>query len=729
MRSRIQFFTVVLSLSTMLVHSQSGAASENPLFRVWDGNRDGKLTKDELPVSLRESLMQRMDKDGNGVITIDEAQLDLPKPGQGKEVADPEVLLRKWDQDGDGLLKPLETPETFWRYFAKTDVNQDGFLNIREFSCLRITFTHNRLSGVSGASWAMALIDEAGKQQAMDILDRNTDGELQFSEMPMMTRRVQRPWYSVVFPLATYYSLTNNFKNYDRNSSGGLDEKERTPAFWCYFNVLDSNRNSFISGREIDRMLTIEVVEWLEGGKLFSRLDRDDDGVVSATETPEGMRSYVPRIDLDQDGRLTRSEFDDVRAGFNIRGELRKVRGHPYPNMVAPSQRAEVIAALDKNRDGLLAKSEMPPVADLCFYRLDTDDSGMLETNEFTTNLWRTLVWFDSDNSGLLEPEEFERLQALRPPARMYTGHELFEYRDKNKDGRWSMQEGRYIYTTFSELWDSNRNREIDADELHNLWWRFSTNGLSQGVFTFFHPPLKATEERRIMEVYDTDRDGALTKGELPAWMHGIFPIVDKDESGDVALDEFNQRFTGFFRYADVNRDGEVTVEELQQLRRISPKGKSQQGVLLFREMGKRISEGLSPEDFLHGKPDGFDRWDVDGSGDLSYREARYVRGMVNLDGLVIRLGSAYAIDEPSRKWLLDGLDIDRDGALSVNELPPGESWLSEVQRADRNSDLKLDAEERDQIFWQTISRFDSDLDRHLSPHELAVLKMICRRE
>jgi Ca2+-binding EF-hand superfamily protein len=135
---------------------QNGADRE---FRTYDLNRDGFLTKDEIPGALFDELM-RFDTDEDGKISLQEFEQYVaarergeagPRPGEeGASQEEPEqrpVVFRagklpkelppwfkQYDTDGDGQVSLYE-----WRMageplqkFAQMDRNDDGFLTAEE---------------------------------------------------------------------------------------------------------------------------------------------------------------------------------------------------------------------------------------------------------------------------------------------------------------------------------------------------------------------------------------------------------------------------------------------------------------------------------------------------------------------------------------------------------------------------------------------------------------------
>ena len=100
-------------------------------FERFDQNRDGRVTRDELPVA---KAFTRYDRDADGVITYEEYLLaSLPEKLPGVEQID--ATFRSLDRDGDGRLSQQEAGEQKW--FAALDRNGDGVVDPLEVGWLK----------------------------------------------------------------------------------------------------------------------------------------------------------------------------------------------------------------------------------------------------------------------------------------------------------------------------------------------------------------------------------------------------------------------------------------------------------------------------------------------------------------------------------------------------------------------------------------------------------------
>jgi Ca2+-binding EF-hand superfamily protein len=124
------------------------------VFSVWDTNRDGQLTPDEIPDA---AIFGKVDANKDGKITRDEvatflnvkpdpkppAKAGEPKPAEKKSEAAPQLeprtlkerlddFFRRFDADKDGKVQKKELPGASDEQWERYDRTQDGALNRRE---------------------------------------------------------------------------------------------------------------------------------------------------------------------------------------------------------------------------------------------------------------------------------------------------------------------------------------------------------------------------------------------------------------------------------------------------------------------------------------------------------------------------------------------------------------------------------------------------------------------
>jgi Ca2+-binding EF-hand superfamily protein len=152
-------------------------------IKRFDKNKDGYLTKDEVPPFLANNF-EKIDRNGDG--KLDRQEIALLKEVlrqrfgvEGKSSQEIEnivnALLKQFDKNGDGKISKEEATGPFIaKNFAKFDTNKDGFLNRAELRVAAAAILANRKGGGKGGP--LGLPD-------FDALDANADGRLTRDEV------------------------------------------------------------------------------------------------------------------------------------------------------------------------------------------------------------------------------------------------------------------------------------------------------------------------------------------------------------------------------------------------------------------------------------------------------------------------------------------------------------------------------------------------------------------
>ena len=128
------------------------------LFDRFDKNKDGKLTKDEVPAMLWEHL-SKADANKDGAVTKEELEAYHKKmreefqqqmKGFGGSHAGPphggpqgfkppsvDELFERFDKNKDGKLTKDEVPAMLWEHLSKADANKDGAVTKEELQAAR----------------------------------------------------------------------------------------------------------------------------------------------------------------------------------------------------------------------------------------------------------------------------------------------------------------------------------------------------------------------------------------------------------------------------------------------------------------------------------------------------------------------------------------------------------------------------------------------------------------
>ena len=98
---------------------------------------------------------------------------------------------------------------------------------------------------------------------------------------------------------------------------------------------------------------------------LLSAFDADEDGELAEDEVPAPVWLRLSMADADDNGLVTRDEFDSFKPGGN-----------------RPSF-DKLLSAFDADEDGELAEDEVPAPVWLRLSMADADDNGLVTRDEF----------------------------------------------------------------------------------------------------------------------------------------------------------------------------------------------------------------------------------------------------------------------------------------------------------------------------------------------------------
>jgi Ca2+-binding EF-hand superfamily protein len=194
--------------------------STEDFVRHFDKNKDGYLTRDELPPRLARAFNQ-FDRNGDGKLDRQEVDkmlqvlrqrlgLSNGLPAAGKGGGSPQQMvarmLQRMDTNKDGKISREEARGPLAKNFDLIDTNKDGYLDREELlrAARRFLANNNGLGPAKGENKAQP---KSGPAVDFDALDLNADGRLTRSELK-----------------GTPYE--QDFDAIDTNRDGKIDRKE-----------------------------------------------------------------------------------------------------------------------------------------------------------------------------------------------------------------------------------------------------------------------------------------------------------------------------------------------------------------------------------------------------------------------------------------------------------------------------------------------------------------------
>jgi Ca2+-binding EF-hand superfamily protein len=265
-------------------------------FEMMDRNKDGKITKDEIPEQLRDRMAQLFERAGKDSVTIEEfGRFSGGPPGGQGGRPDPGQLFDRFDANKDGKITKDELPEPMRERFAqaferigKTELTRDDFA-----SASRMAFGPNAPDGrpMDGPMGGRPPV-------FLRLADADGDGKISKDELA---------------------KLADKFGELDRNNDGTLDLSE-----------LMGGPPPGIGRPEMQRPDGTPNTRPVAGGPgsnpFFARMDANGDGKISKDEAPDRLKENFDRMDRNSDGFLTQEE---MQSAFERGGQRPGQPGQP----------------------------------------------------------------------------------------------------------------------------------------------------------------------------------------------------------------------------------------------------------------------------------------------------------------------------------------------------------------------------------------------------------------
>ncbi len=213
--------------------------------------------------------------------------------------ASPDPLFTKLDLDGNGLISASELNDSQRSFFRRAlrvaDKNEDESLSAEEFSVA--------VSDPKPVELPEVAIGRQAASFDVKRLDRNGDGSLTLEEVPP---GLKERFEKLLRRVGAKNIPVDQVQAYLRG-----EMPQATPA-----KKTDGKKSD---GKEMPKMETKNAgarpgqsaTQTGNGAAaIFRNLDRDSDGKLSESELPDRMRANKTFVDTDNDGSVSRSEFE-----------------------------------------------------------------------------------------------------------------------------------------------------------------------------------------------------------------------------------------------------------------------------------------------------------------------------------------------------------------------------------------------------------------------------------
>jgi Ca2+-binding EF-hand superfamily protein len=428
---------------------EAGEALTEVLFRHLDGDKDGKLSREELAAAA--TVLQKLDYDDDEMISVEELAPSnapagprrAPRPGRGREVRSGEAsflavapgaspleltraLLERYDRDRNRRLTRAEIGLDA-ASFKQLDADGNGELDADELAkflrrapdfevLVRLRPPAPRRPPAAAAlvlggafialprgaegDRGLTLLSAGGKAAPPAGLVRQLGGEdlaITLSDGVLDLARGQAS--SNAFQQSRQLYLAQ-FRAADRDKRGFVERKQlrgdEAQVLLSLFPFADRDGDGKLTEKELQAYLALlaegancfTVVRIADRGRsLFEALDANGDGRLSVRELRTAWARLGP-WDRDGDGCLARAEVP--RRYQVVLGAGEAAAGAPPPARRAPAPSGPLwFRKMDRNGDGDVSPREFLGTPEE-FRRIDTDGDGLIDADEAT----RADEWF-----------------------------------------------------------------------------------------------------------------------------------------------------------------------------------------------------------------------------------------------------------------------------------------------------------------------------------------------
>lgn len=116
--------------------------------------------------------------------------------------------------------------------------------------------------------------------------------------------------------------------------------------------------------------------------EIFKMMDANEDGKLSLKEVKGPLKNDFSKVDLDENGFITKEEFEKAPKP-NRQGGRQEKQSQEKGNTEKPEPIAvDILNKMDADKDGKLSEKEVKGHLAKDFAKLDTDEDGFLSKEE-----------------------------------------------------------------------------------------------------------------------------------------------------------------------------------------------------------------------------------------------------------------------------------------------------------------------------------------------------------
>lgn len=265
--------------------------------------------------------------------------------------------------------------------------------------------------------------------------------------------------------------------------------------------------------------------------KMFSRMDKNSDGFVEASEAPAEMWTRLSKADKNSDGKIDKSEAAEGMRGMGDRGRqmLEKSAGKGDAGKDA--------------KDGVGKKPGRPDVAPggdrvkMLLERFSKNGDGKVALEDLPAQIRERLAKFDKNGDKVLDRTELKDAPLPELGADMNRMLErvkqVMQSLDKDGDGKVALVDFPAELKERLARFDKNNDGQIEKSELAELKGMVGGEGGNAGG-----PAAMLERAQQLFKQYDQDGDGKIALADLPPQISERVSRMDANKDGQIDKSE-----------------------------------------------------------------------------------------------------------------------------------------------------------------------------------------------
>ncbi len=120
----------------------------------------------------------------------------------------------------------------------------------------------------------------------------------------------------------------------------------------------------------------------MKADNMMAKMDANHDGMISAQEHADYMKTMFDTADSNHDGMLSKDEMHAMHEHGEHEHEMHEHGEHEHPMMGGKMERHDMMEKMDADNDGMISAKEHADFTKAKFDMMDSNHDGMLSKEE-----------------------------------------------------------------------------------------------------------------------------------------------------------------------------------------------------------------------------------------------------------------------------------------------------------------------------------------------------------